>query len=104
MIEVFAQSGRPVFRGIHFTADSGNIELIIRTIHSANQLSVYGAVSSWCEDLSESLQGHESTRSVNMSISVENEQLSQQLDPQEDGSLARSRGKLLARTLEKSSK
>ena len=49
MIEVFAQSGHPVFRGtsalsrgtlkrkqgrntIHFTADSENIELIMRTI------------------------------------------------------------------------
>ena len=51
MIEVFAQSGHPVFRGtsalsrgtlkrkqgrntIHFTADSENTELIMRTIHS----------------------------------------------------------------------
>ena len=64
MIEVFAQSGHPVFRGtstlsrgtwkrkqgrntIHFTADSGNIELIRRTIRSASQLSIYGGVSSW---------------------------------------------------------
>ena len=69
MIELFAQSGHPVFRGIsalsrgtlkrkqgrntiHFTGDSENIELMMRTIHSANQLSVYGAVSSWSVDFS----------------------------------------------------
>ena len=63
MIALFAQSGDPVFRGIsalsrgtlkrkqgrdtiHFPADLENIELIMRTIHSANQLSIYGTVSS----------------------------------------------------------
>ena len=62
---------------IHFTADSGNIEFKMRTIHLANQLSVYGAVSSWCRDLSESMEGQVST-GVNMFSSEENEQLSQQ--------------------------
>ena len=33
---------------IHFTADSGSIELMMRTNRSANEPSVYGAVSSWC--------------------------------------------------------
>ena len=61
----------------------------MRTIRSANHLSVHGAVSSWCIDLSESMQG-EAFTGVNMSSSEENEQLSQQLDPQEVGSLARS--------------
>ena len=121
--EVFAQSGHPTCRGIsaltrrtlqrkegrntvHFTADSENIELILSTIHSANQLGIYGAVSTLCVDLSESMHGRVSI-GVNMSISEENEQLSQQVDPQEVGSLARSsrrtrsRGKLLARTLKK---
>ena len=60
----------------------------MRTIHSANQLSIYGAVSSWCLDLSGRIQGQEST-GVNLSFSEENEQLSQQLNPQEVGSLAR---------------
>ena len=32
---------------MHFNADSSNTELLFRTIHSANQLSIYGAVSSW---------------------------------------------------------
>ena len=85
MIELFAQRGHPVFRGtsalhrgtlqrksgrntIHFTADSGNIELMLRTIHSANQLCVYGAVSSWCIDLAEKMQGQAST-AVDRSIS-----------------------------------
>ena len=64
MIASFAQSGHPVFRGtsalsrgtlkrkpgrntLHFTADSGNIDLIMRTTRSANQLSIYGGVLSW---------------------------------------------------------
>ena len=38
---------------IHFTAESANIELLIRTIHSVNQLSISGAVSSWCDELAE---------------------------------------------------
>ena len=94
---------------VHFTADSENIELVMSTIHSANQLGIYGAVSTLCVDLCESMHGRVSI-GVNMSISEENEQLSQQLDPQEVGSLARSsrrtrsRGKLLARTLKKSTK
>ena len=32
---------------IRFNAESSNVELLFRIIHSANQLSVYGAVSSW---------------------------------------------------------
>ena len=66
MVEQFEESGHPVFRGvsplarilrkknnketIHFNADALNTELLYRTIHSANQLSVYGAVARWCED------------------------------------------------------
>ena len=34
---------------IHLNADSSNTELLFRIIHSVNQLSVYGAVSNWCE-------------------------------------------------------
>ena len=30
---------------IHFTAEASNVELLLRIIHSANQLSMYGAVS-----------------------------------------------------------
>ena len=35
---------------VHFTADALNTELLYRTIHSANQLSNYGAVACWCEN------------------------------------------------------
>ena len=31
--------------------DASNIELSFRIIHSVSQLSVYGAVSSWCEEI-----------------------------------------------------
>ena len=34
-------------KNIHLNADSSNVELLFRITHSANQLSVYGAVSSW---------------------------------------------------------
>ena len=33
---------------IHFNGDSMNAELLVQTHHSANQLSVYGAVANWC--------------------------------------------------------
>ena len=73
MIEVVVQSGHPVFRGmcsqprntkrtsgrntIHFTADSGKIWLKMWKQKLVNQVSVYGAVSSWCKDLSQCTQG-----------------------------------------------
>ena len=67
MVKRFKESGHPVFKSvsavsrgilkrknnsdtIHFTADASNTELLFRTIHSANQLSIYGAVASWCEE------------------------------------------------------
>ena len=60
----FVETGHPIFTGtnalsrgvlerkknkktIHFTVESSNVELLLRIIHSANKLSVYGAVSSW---------------------------------------------------------
>ena len=66
MVERFKDTGHPVFkstsalsRGIlkrknnndtlHFNADASNTELLFRIIHSVNQLSIYGAVSNWCE-------------------------------------------------------
>ena len=35
---------------MHYCADASNTELLHRTIQSANQLSIYGAVARWCED------------------------------------------------------
>ena len=34
----------------HFDADTSKTELWFRTVHSANQLSICGAVLSWCEE------------------------------------------------------
>ena len=63
-----SESGHPVFRAtsplsrgtlkskgggklsIHFCADQGTIETVLRTIVSVNQLSIYGAVSDLCEE------------------------------------------------------
>ena len=67
MVQRFAETGHPMFKGIsalsrgilkrkqngdtiHFNTDSLITELWFRIIHSANQLSIYGAVSRWCEE------------------------------------------------------
>ena len=103
MIKHFEESGHPIFRGTsalnrgilrrtegrkatHFTAESVSIEPLLRTIHSANQLSIYGAVSSWCDELAEQMPGQTSL-GVDKYISKVNDPLSKQLDPQEVGSL-----------------
>ena len=39
-------------KSIHFNGSEENIELILRTIISANQLSVYGAAAELCKELS----------------------------------------------------
>ena len=46
---------------IHFSGDSTNTELLFQTNHSVNQLSIYGAVSNWCEQfgLTENEMGQE---------------------------------------------
>ena len=67
MMIKFSESGQPVFRAtsplsrgtlkskgggklsIHFCADGDTVETVFRTIISVNQLSIYGAVSDWCE-------------------------------------------------------
>ena len=101
IIELFAQSGHPVFRGM--CVQPRNIEAQIRKTPFASQRTKHWvnnahhslsksaqclrAVSSWCVDLSER------SGIYNMSISEENEQLSQQLDPQEVGSLVRNQPK-----------
>ena len=74
MLVEFAESGHPTFRattplsrGIkskghgklskHFTADYPTIETVFRTIVSANQLSIYGAVAALCEEFENSQDG-----------------------------------------------
>ena len=65
MVEIFENSGHAVFQGvsplgrgilkktnnretIHFNGEYGNIHLLYRTVHAANQPCIYGAVSKWC--------------------------------------------------------
>ena len=66
----FAESGHPIFlatsalergelrskrkgkKSIHFNGSEANIELILRTVISVNQLSTYGAVADLCKELS----------------------------------------------------
>ena len=66
----FAKSGHPIFlatsalergelrskrkgkKSIHFNGREANIELILRTVISVNQLSIYGAVADLCKELS----------------------------------------------------
>ena len=67
----FSESGHPIFRAssafergelrskgggkksFHFNGCDENIELLLRTVITANQLSVYGAVADLCNELSE---------------------------------------------------
>ena len=67
----FSESGHPIFRAssafgrgelrskgggkkaFHFNGGDETIELLLRTVISANQLSAYGAVADLCNELSE---------------------------------------------------
>ena len=46
MVKRFEESGHPVFK---------SISALSRTIHSASQLSIYGAVACWCKEFGLSL-------------------------------------------------
>ena len=53
MVQRFKEIGHPVFTSVSAlsrNADTWNTQFLFRIIHSANQLSIYGAVSSWCEE------------------------------------------------------
>ena len=73
LVENFKESGHPKFRGtselnrgflkrkggiftVHFAAKSSNADLLFRTNHSANHLSINGAAASWCEQLSNAFE------------------------------------------------
>ena len=71
---------------IHFNAESSSAELLFRTIHSANQLSFYGAAASWCEDLAQLIPGQTHVF-METSVAKANGQLTQKLEPQEGDSL-----------------
>ena len=74
MLDILKESGQPTFRGSsalnrgvlkrkggrctnQLTAESTDIELLFRSSNSANQLSIHGAVASWCDDLAEQILG-----------------------------------------------
>ena len=78
MVERFKDTGHPVFKSIsalsrgilkknsdrdtiHCNADASNTDLLFRIIHVVDQLSMYGAVSNWCEQvgLTEDEKGQE---------------------------------------------
>ena len=65
MVQRFKETGHLVFKStsalsrgilkqrkgrctIHINGDLKNTELLFQTVHSVNQLSVYGAVANWC--------------------------------------------------------
>ena len=87
----------PIFKGIsalsrgilkikHFNVDSSNTELLFRTNHSANQLSINGAVSSLCEEFAQWTPNHKEL-TVERSAANENEQLVDKVKQQEVNSL-----------------
>ena len=103
MVGHFTETGHPVFKGIsalsrgilkwkggrctiHFNADSSNTELLFRTIHSANQLSIYGAVSRWCEEFAQWTPNQKESF-VEILVAKEKEQLLKNVKPQELNSL-----------------
>ena len=61
--------------GDHVNGDSTNAELSRRTINSVNQLSVYGAVADWCEELAQQM-----TAQASSSIGKPTAQVNEQLD------------------------
>ena len=67
---------------IHFTADASNTELSYRTIHSANQLRIYGAVACWFEEF-----GLEPDETSERLTKTENDQILKEVRPQEVNSL-----------------
>ena len=66
---------------MHFNADSSNTELLFRSIHSGNQLSICGVLSSWCEEYG--LRPSEREMTSERFVAGENEQLLMNVKPQE---------------------
>ena len=108
MVERFKGTGHPVFKSIsalsrgnlrrmmnrdskHFNTDALNKELVCRTLHSANQLSIHGAVSNWCEEFG--LKPNERKLTSERFKTKENEQILQEVTLQEVNSLVQWRKK-----------
>ena len=56
ILQFNTESGHPVFRAksTHFNENEGNIELLLRTVISVNQLSICGAVADLRKELNNS--------------------------------------------------
>ena len=99
MVEHFENSGHQVFQGvsplgrgilkkrinretIHFNWEYGNINLLCRTVHAANQLCICGAVSKWCGPKSgEASQSRpESVHKMSPEIQIKQEDLKSLVD------------------------
>ena len=99
MVENFENSGHLVFQGIsplgrgileksnnrdsiHFHGEYGNIDLLYRTVHAANQLCIYGAVSKWCGPKSgeASQSTPESARKMSPEIHIKQEDVKSLVD------------------------
>ena len=85
------ESGHPLFRGtsvffrgafkikgggrssIHYNADPATAELLLRIIISVKQLSIYGAVSDWCEEFAQLISDRSSSSTWNPVAKVNDE-------------------------------
>ena len=85
------ESGHPLFRGssaffrgglkskaggrttTHCNADPATAELLLRSIISVYQLTIYGAEADWCEELAQQIADHSSTRTGHLVPKVKNE-------------------------------
>ena len=99
MLERSKETGHPVFRSIsalcrgilkresnryftHVNADASNTELLLRTIHSTNQLSIYGPVVCWSKEF-----GLKFDETSERCSKTENEKIMKEVRPQEVNSL-----------------
>ena len=103
MVDDFENSGHPVFKGIspldrgilkkkkgkdtiHFNGEYSNVDPWYRTVHSANQLCIHGAVTKWCETQSgtesgkRSHPGYESARRTPRENEMKREELKSLVD------------------------
>ena len=74
MVDVFVNSGHPIFQGvlkkknngdtIHFNGEYCNIDLLYRTVYLANHLCTCGAVTKWCENMTRTNSGEETSREI----------------------------------------
>ena len=82
MVQNFEDNGDPVFRASSALDRGYNAEFLLRTLNSANQLSIYGAVADWCHELAQQIPG-QSSSSTEESIAKVHEQLDCPLAPEE---------------------